>query len=211
MAASGRNHRRQAAKSGLRISEIYFRKADIRGLMLYMKIIPVGARPFAALIILGMLLSSKAGAAGCDATGRVGHFVALAPRPAAPYFYYRLGDYVVVASPDVVKDEIQKWPQHVDSSFSKLRDWILSALPLHDEADLYTGVLRDPDVWFSANSLIIDLIESGRVAVIGIGGDPLPRLYVEHEGKRNEYAGTAVRLEKSARAMTLLTRSECIS
>jgi hypothetical protein len=122
-----------------------------------------------------------------------------------------LGDYVVVAAPDVVKDEIQKWPQHVDSSFSKLRDWILSALPLHDEADLYTGVLRDPDVWFSANSLIVDLIESGRVAVIGIGGDPLTRLYVEREGKKNEYAGTSVRIEKSARATTLITRTECIS
>src|SRR5882724_1752627 len=70
---------------------------------------------------------------------RIGRFVDLGPRPSAPFFYYRMQDYVMVAQADVVKSEMDRWPTRpAESPWAKLHAWILSALPLQAETDLYT-------------------------------------------------------------------------
>jgi hypothetical protein len=165
---------------------------------------------------LGLLSSSAIGGVCGDdkrKPGVAGHFVVLTARPNAPFFYYRLGDYVFLAEPATLLGQLENWSAgqpRAPASASALRSRILAALPLRANADLYAYILEDPDLWDVTRSLVVELIESEKAAVTDDGGNPLPRLYVEHD-RRVQLARTDIRLGKPARSFLLIERLECIA
>jgi len=163
--------------------------------------------------LLGLLSSSAAGSVCGDDRGNPdadGHFVVLTARPDAPFFYYRLGDYVLLAQPSALLAQLDKWSSgQLEPPASALRSVILSALPLRANADLYGYVLENPRLWFVTRSLAIELIEAGKAAVVDDAGNALQRLYVQHD-RQHRVAETDIRLDKPATAFQLIRRVDCI-
>ena len=168
--------------------------------------------------VLGLLSSSAVGSVCGDDKGKpslVGHFVVLATRPSSPFFYYRLDDdYVLLAEPTAVLGQLDKWsaeqPHAPPAQASALRSRILSALPLRANTDLYAYLLEDDTLWFAIRSLVVDLIEAEKVAVVDDGGNALQRLYVEHD-RQARHARTDIRLDKPATSFRIIWRLECIA
>jgi hypothetical protein len=167
--------------------------------------------------VLGLLSSSAIGGVCGDDKGTpgvAGHFVVLMARPKAPFFYYRLGDYVFLAEPSALLGQLDSWsagqPKAPVLAASALRSRILSALPLRANTDLYGYSIEDPDLWTITRSLVIELIEAEKAAVIDDGGYALQRLYVEHD-RRARSVRTDIRLGKPATAFRLIERVDCIA
>ena len=144
--------------------------------------------------------------------GKDGHFVTPSARPTAPYFYFRLGDYVFLAEPAAVLGQLDKWSVGTlpNSPASALRSRIVATLPLRANTDLYGNILEDPDFWFVTRALVIDLIEAQNGAVIDEGGTVVPHLYIEHD-RQLRISSTHIRLDRPASASTLISRLDCIA
>ena len=140
----------------------------------------------------------------------MGRFVTPAPRPPSPYFYYRLGEYVVLASPAVIQAQLGLLANASPrSAAAVVSSKIRSMMPLKGDSDLYSLILHDPDLWFTTQSLIVEAIESGGASVIDAGGNLLDKIYVEHD-QRSSSVTTAIRLDKSTKSVELIRRLECI-
>lgn len=170
----------------------------------------------AVLAALLLLPATAIGSVCGDANGKPGtngHFISLPGKPPEPFFYYRLDDYVVLMRPKAVVAQLNAWSEqpinlHLDATALRLR--IVNSLPLRENKDLYSYILRDPALWAQTRWLLIELLEAGKAAVIDTGGNALQRLYVRHDQQKYQVA-TIIQLDKSRKSLQLIWQLQCIA
>lgn len=170
----------------------------------------------AVLAALLLLPATAIGSVCGDANGKPGtngHFISLPGKPPEPFFYYRLDDYVVLMRPKAVVAQLNAWSEqpinlHLDATSLRLR--IVNSLPLRENKDLYSYILRDPALWAQTRWLLIELLEAGKAAAIDTGGNALQRLYVRHDQQKYQVA-TIIQLDKSRKSLQLIWQLQCIA
>lgn len=142
--------------------------------------------------------------------GTSGHFIALQPPPRKPFFYYRLGDYVVLLRPNSVQQELKALTtKYTTPEALVFRSRVQASFPLRKNSDLYLYTLQNQDFWYISRALVVSLIEAGKAAIIfAVVDDPLKRVYVEHYRSAGVVA-TSIRLDKSRKSDQLISLMEC--
>lgn len=169
---------------------------------------------FAAVVAMAFALPPPAVSQVCGGLpgkpGISGHFVSLPPPPSKPFFYYRLGDYVVLMQPNDVRQEVNApTTSRTTSDAVAFRSQVLASFPLRENLDLYRYTLQNQDFWYPTRSLVVSLIEAGKAAVsYSVVDDALRQVYVEHTRKVGLVA-TSIRLDKSSQSALLIWLMEC--
>lgn len=169
---------------------------------------------FAAVLALVFALPPRAVSQVCgDLPGKPGisgHSISLPSPPSKPFFYYRLGDYVVLVQPNAVRQELNAWTtKRATPEALAFRSRVLASFPLRVNSDLYLYTLQNQDFWYASRSLVVSLIEAGKAAVsYAVVDDAVQRVYVEHYRKADLVA-TSIRLNKSSKSALLIWLVEC--
>lgn len=169
---------------------------------------------FAAVVALAFALPHRAAGQVCgDLPGKPGisgDFISLPPPPSKPFFYYRLGDYVVLVQPNAVRQELNAWTtKRASAEALAFRSRVLASFPLRENSDLYLYTLQNQDFWYPSRSLVVSLIEARKAAVsYTVVDNAVHRVYVQHYRKADLVA-TSIRLDKSSNSALLIWLVEC--
>jgi hypothetical protein len=140
------------------------------------------------LVLLLVLASWSAPAA--DVCGSPGEkpsvkstLVHLQGKPTGPAFYYRTDlYYVVFISQASMAAFLYKLSIPDSATAAKaLVDSIRADMPLREDRDLFRYNFSD---WWNMNlieSMVVDLLEHGDVALVGAGEDPMDKITIVHE------------------------------
>ena len=138
--------------------------------------------------------------------------VKLKTPPSPPFFYYRLDDGMsaVIVTYDDLKPALERMEVYGGQSDlkKKLKSSLEKTVPLQANSDLYAYVFEDSGFWSLTRSLVIDLIETGKVAIVDPGGQGVSDVYVEHRGEGGDF--TFVRIGEDPNSPQLIWQVRCI-
>jgi hypothetical protein len=156
--------------------------------------------PLARTIAIALLALSGQDAAAqvCGSPGEKAHVsvtkIALAAPPASPRFYYRADRYVVLISQDELRDYLSKSVAPYPRASKTLAAMVSSDMPLKGDRDLFAYNFADWQLWAAIETAVMDLLSSGKVAVVDLGGNSIPFVTLVRDAKpsgvlRRAYAG----------------------
>lgn len=175
---------------------------------------PTSLLRFGAVVAVVFVLPTSAIGGNCGGLpgkpGISGHYISLSPPPSKPFFYYRLGDYVVLMQPTAVRQELNSWTTgRASPDTLAFRSQVLASLPLRENLDLYRYTLQNQDFWYPTRSLVVNLIEAGKAAVsYTVVDQALQEVYVEHH-RKEDLVATTIRLNESSQSPLLIWLVEC--
>jgi len=137
--------------------------------------------------------------------------VKLKTPPNPPFFYYRLDDGIlaVIVTYDDLKPALEKMEVYGLSDLKKrLKSSLEKIVPLKANSDLYAYVFEDSLYWSLTRSLVINLIDTGKVAIVDPGGHGVSDVYIEHSSGGGDF--TSVRISEDIHSRELIWQVQCV-
>jgi hypothetical protein len=164
-------------------------------------------------ITLFAVSGQDAAAQVCGSPGEKAHVsvtkITLSALPASPRFYYRADRYVVLIGQDQLRDYLRKPGTMYPSASMTLAGMVSSDMPLKRDQDLFAYNFVDWQLWAPIESVVMDLVSSGKVAVVDLGGNPIPFVTLVRDAKPGGVLRRAFAGKRGVNEM--LWRVDCIA
>jgi hypothetical protein len=134
--------------------------------------------PILAFVLVLVATSLQAKECGQKIRGQLPERIIkeLLERPAAPAFYFRLENFVVVVAPERLLHQLKEPTRTVHPPHdARLLALVEADLPLRDDADLFKYILKDADLYNRLYAILSDLLIGGNASVVDVLAEPSGR------------------------------------